>query len=345
MALTGPQPDDGSLLSWDEVPWEEAAAGYDGWPGLLLGNGLSRGVSEEFAYDSLFEKAPRKGKWALTDEDCGLFEVLETRNFERVLADLAAAIRMAEALGENTAPYLERYKSVQEALGGAVRAVHPEHREVPAHVLEEIGRLLQRHECVFTTSYDLIVYWAMAAVGFGGLCDCFWDGVSFDSNESGPRGDLTPLYFLHGALHLVAMGSGRTRKRRNTMLNLLDQYGRPLDGDDQARPLFVTEGSARHKLAAIEENAYLSAALRRLRGFQGPLVVFGSRLSEEDRHLVDAINHHPDRPVAVSIHPEGKSRTEIRSTKRLLGSRLHTERLYCFDATTHPLGVATRSRR
>ena len=85
------------------------------------------------------------------------------------------------------------------------------------------------------------------------------------------------------------MGSGVTRKLVNTTLqNLLDQFGRPLDGDEQVRPLLITEGSAQHKLLAIEGNDYLSDALDRLRRFKRSIVVFGSDLSEQDRHLVDA---------------------------------------------------------
>lgn len=328
---------DDSLLSWGEVK-----ARYDEWSGLLLGNGLSKSVCGDFGYSSLFEKAPQDGEGALTSDDRLLFEALGTRNFERVLAELGAAIRVADALEEPSGPYLERYQSIQRALGGAVQAVHVDYHNVPKSTLKAIGRVLQEQTYVFTTSYDLIVYWAMGAVKYKGLCDCFWDGYCFDPAEPGPRDERAPVYFMHGALHLVAMGSGLTRKRVNTTLgNLLEQFGRPLAGDEQARPLFVTEGSAQHKLVAIEENDYLSAALNQLREFKEPLVVFGSELSEQDRHLVEAINRNRDRPVAVSVHREGRSGAQIRSIKALLRSRLDTDQLVCFDAATHPL--ATRA--
>jgi Domain of unknown function (DUF4917) len=337
--------DGGVVRPDDRLPsWQEVTAGFAGWQGLLLGNGLSRSVCGDFGYPFLFEKAPR-GDAGLTEADCRLFDSLDTRNFERVLAELAAAIRMAEALNRHPGPYLERYRSIQQALGRAIQAVHVDYFDVPRPALEAIGQVLQEQRCVFTTSYDLIVYWAMGAVDYEGLCDCFWDGERFDPDEPESKGDLTPVYFLHGALHLIAMGSGVTRKRVNAMPlgNLLQQFGRPVRGDDQARPLFVTEGSAQHKLLAIEGNDYLSAALNQLREFKGPLVVFGSELSEQDRHLVDAINRHPGRPVAVSIYREDKTADRIGSLKALLRSRLDSEEIVCFDATTHPLGVAARS--
>jgi hypothetical protein len=330
-------PIDGSLAAWGDV---EVA--FDGRSGLLLGNGLSRNVCGDFGYPSLLDRAPRNGEGSLTREDRRLFEILDTPNFERVLADLAAAIRVADGLGEDPGPYLNRYRSIQQALGSAVQSVHPDFFDIPKSILQAIGRVFQDQAYVFSTSYDLIVYWAMGAVGYEGLCDCFWDGECFDPADSEPRSYLTPVYFLHGALHLVVMGSGETRKRVNKELrNLLEQFGRPLDGDEQARPLLITEGSPQHKLLAIEGNDYLSDALNRLRGFESPVIVFGSELSEQDRHLVDALNREPDRAVAVSILGQGISRNEIQSIQGRLRSNLEASPLLFFDAATHPLGLAT----
>lgn len=225
-----------------------------------------------------------------------------------------------------------------------MQSVHVGYYDIPKGTLEAIGCVLQDQEYVFSTSYDLVVYWAMGAVEYDGLCDCFWNDHCFDLTDSEPPEGNTPVYFLHGALHLVVMGTGVTRKLVSTNLkNLLGQFGRPLDGDEQVRPLLVTEGSAQHKLLAIEGNDYLADALDRLRKFELPIVVFGSDLSEQDRHLVDALNRNPDRPVAVSILKEGRSGGDIRSIKASLRSRLNANALAFFDATTHPLGLSRGS--
>jgi hypothetical protein len=97
-------PIDGSLRAWGEV------AGECEWSSLLLGNGLSRNVSSDFAYPSLYDEARRgTSTESLTTVDRELFSVLGTRNFEHVLSELAAAIRMTEALGRDSKPYLDRY--------------------------------------------------------------------------------------------------------------------------------------------------------------------------------------------------------------------------------------------
>jgi hypothetical protein len=336
MAL-GSHPIDGTLASWQEVTAE-----CDEWSSLLLGNGLSRNVWGSFGYPSLFDEALRGERpESLTAADRGLFEALGTKNFERVLAELASAIRVAEALGEDAGTYLDRYQSVQRALGSAVQSVHVRYSGVPAAKLEAIGHVLQQQEYVFTTSYDLIVYWAMRAVEFDGLCDCFWgEKKSFDPANSDVPFDRTPVYFLHGALHLVVMGSGITRKLVRTHLRtLLEQFGSPVDGDAQARPLLITEGSSQHKLQGIEGNDYLAHALDQLGKCDLPLVVFGSHLGEQDQHLVEALNRNPNRPIAVSVRREGKNGNQIRALKAEIRAGVDANPLFFFDSETHPLGL------
>ena len=339
MALQG-HSTDGSLATWQEV-----AADFGDRPALLLGNGLSRHVWDSFGYPLLYDKAPLGDEpGCLSAADRRLFEVLGTRNFERVLAELAAAIQMAEALNVDAERFHDRYRSIQLALGSAVRRVHAGYHDVPAGALEAIGGVLQEQGVVFTTSYDLIVYWAMRAVNFKRVCDCFWNEATFDPGDSAPTPSQTPVYFLHGGLHLVAMDSGLTRKSVASGQSLLVQFERLLRGDEDGLPLLVTEGAARHKVQAIEENDYLAHAFHLLGKCGRPLVVFGSRLGEGDQHLVEALNRNRDRPVAVSIHAEGRDESDISAVKGALRGHLKSSRLLFFDAATHPLGLSELSR-
>jgi hypothetical protein len=325
---------DGKLHAWSEI-----AERYE-WLALLLGNGLSAHVWGRFAYGSLYEEARALSGNGLSPDDQALFRALETENFERILGELSTAIRVLETLGREAGFLYAHYRSVQMALGHAVRAVHAEHSEVPADSLRSIKAVLECQEWVFTTSYDLLLYWAMAVDGWRRLVDCFWSGrprCQFDPDNADVGPDRVPVYFLHGAMHLVVSGSGVTRKLTRTALqNVLQQFGEPIDGDPQARPLLVTEGSSRDKLRAIEANAYLVHAIERLRRCRLPLVVFGSSLGEQDAHLVEALNEHPDRPIAVSMRPGAKS--DLRARQAEIFGRLRAHKLLFFDATTHPLG-------
>jgi hypothetical protein len=146
---------DGDLLDWEDIA-------DLGWKTLLVGNGLSINVSPDFAYESLYEEA-EKGNVdeSLSDLDQALFERFGTKNFEVVLAKLRDGIALADELGEDEAPYRERFRSVQSALGAAVRSVHLERAEVPSASLEAIKEALRSYRAIFSTSYDLILYWAI----------------------------------------------------------------------------------------------------------------------------------------------------------------------------------------
>jgi hypothetical protein len=307
----------------------------------LLGNGLSTHVWKHFHYSSLYSEACRLGSGALSPTDRALFDRLGTQNFEHVLSQLNAAITVADALGEDSAGLLARYQTIQAGLGEAIRQVHVPWVEVPGQTLASIKSELHGYEWVFTTSYDLLLYWAMGHdEDYGRLVDLFWgSNCRFDPGDTDVWGQSIPVLFLHGAMHLIAEGTGTTRKlTRNAALTLLDQFGQPIDDDPRARPLLVTEGSSRHKLQAIEGNPYLAHAYERLQDQGAPVVVFGSSLGNQDRHLTEALNANPGRPVAVSMMPCRKQL--LREQQSEIYGRVLATPLLFFDATTHPLGAA-----
>jgi hypothetical protein len=219
-----------------------------------------------------------------------------------------------------------------------VRDVHVPGALVPLETLLQIRDHLQWYRRVFSTSYDLLLYWA-AAKGeppFEGFVDFFWGPFDESTITLTEADAVTRLHFLHGALHLV-LSDGETCKRRaNLMANLLDQFDQPYGEDDTAVPLIITEGRASEKARNIADNAYLSFCWRELRGCEAPVVIFGHSLSEQDMHLVSALNEHPQRPIAIGLRDRG--RTENRREQHRICSLLDTPDYYFFDAARHPLG-------
>lgn len=319
---------DGTLRNWEEI-----SKTYK-WDTLLLGNGMSINIWDPFKYRALYDHARSDG---LSETERKLFR--STPNFERVLADLLTAISVNSTVGIETNLLLEHYRAIQRALVQAVRGVHVNQTRVPRSTREAIAAVMREFEWVFTTSYDLLVYWAMATGGFAPFMDHFRYGgrCEFDPARSSVPVGKVPVYFLHGALHLVVGTSGATWKLTQTDLDsILSQFGKPIKGDVKARPLLVTEGSADDKLAAIEDNIYLAHALRRLEERDLPVVVFGSGLSEHDSHIGEALSANSERPVAVSMLPA--PRRELLARQVDICGQLEAKPLIFFDATTHPLG-------
>jgi len=321
---------DGTLDSWAEISKHFSSCA------LLCGNGLSINVWPRFEYSSLFAQAC---DGALSPADVKLFAGSE--NFELTLSELNSAIRVNQALDIPTDVVFGRYRSIQRALGHAIREVHVPRTAIPDGTLARIRAELVRYDWIFSISYDLLVYWAMRNPhdSYEPFVDLFRgrSRLRFDPARTDVATGNVPVLFPHGALHLVVGGDGETWKlRQEQMRTLLDQFGEPIEGDSQARPLLVTEGTARDKLRAIEGNAYLSHVLDRLRRTSIPTVVFGASLGRQDEHLLEALREHPTRPVAISMVPG--PRATLKLLQGDIWGRLAIDHVYFFNAETHPLG-------
>jgi hypothetical protein len=326
-------PPTGALWRWSDISEKN-------WDVLLVGNGLSINVYPYFAYTSLYGEANDSAyEGGLGLQERAVFEAFDTTNFEIVLAKLRDWITLTEVIGGDSTPCRRLFAEVQAALGRTVRRVHVPYSEVPVSTLKTIKAWLQGFEAVFSTSYDLLLYWARVhGDDFSRFCDCFWANGrnEFDPKDCKVRADQIPIYYLHGALHLVVNGSGITRKLIKENGPLLDQFGQANEEDPGSRPLLISEGSHRDKLRAIEGNDYLAHTYDKLKEASKPLLVFGHSLGEQDQHLIEAINSNPDRRVAISMVKGDKE--ALRKEQVRISSGLRTETVFFFDAATHPLG-------
>ena len=317
-----------------ELPsWQEYVEAED-WQSILIGNGASRTVWEAFKYDSLFDVARSKAvKNRLSSKDEELFAKLgKTRNFEAVLGALITAGTVCNVLDLSTEEIRERYHSIRLALIDAVHRVHVPWSVIPESALNRIREALLGYPFVFSTNYDLLVYWAIMQRHGDGFKDFFWDTL-FDVANTEIWDTCTKVVYLHGALHLYYSAEGGTYKEQAAEFsNLLDQFGRRPD----AVPLCITEGTARQKLAAIARSDYLSFALQQFGSEDGPMVVFGHSLGKTDEHLTDILARRRKQVIAVGIYPS--SDDQVVKDKAHFISLLPNATVLFFDSITHPLG-------
>lgn len=325
-------------ITADLPPWADVEPEHE-WAGLLLGNGGSRAIWDGFRYPSLFDKAS-SGDVAhpLSDHGRALFEAFQTPNFEGVLSRLQDARLVCATLGIPHDAISTRYEEIKTALIEAVHAVHIGWHQLPDATKVRVRDALLVFDHVYSTNYDLLVYWSMMAGDGAGFKDYFWtDGTGFDPGNTEVWAKSTVVTYLHGGLHIYRLTSGRTVKRPAAGGNLLDAFGTPYQGREI--PLFISEGSAEEKLAAIRNSEYLSFAYGQFRSHRGPLVIFGHSLSEQDHHLVWAMqNYNMDSVPAIAISMMPDTPQNIMAAKAIIHQKLPGLNLVFFDARTHPLG-------
>ncbi|MGY4662497.1 hypothetical protein ACVWZ9_003291 [Pseudomonas chlororaphis] len=305
--------------------------------GLLIGNGASRAVWEDFAYDSLFENARSVEEKPLSPSELSVFEALQTRSFEQVLGALKTTSRVNKALAVSSAAPRNRYYAIKEALINTVHAVHIPWRLVQPATLSQINQELRRYRTVFTSNYDLLNYWAIQHDAQG--IDDLFQGAdpSFDISQT--ASERTRVLYLHGGLHLVRNQDGTARKLGSTEGTLLGNFAinNTLKTLDDV-PLFVSEGPVADKLKTIRGSDYLSFCYQQLLNHSDALCIFGHDLGSQDSHLVSAIRQSKVRTLAISIQP--RSKAFIQNQKRRYAKLFEGVEvtLRFFDSKSHALG-------
>ncbi len=359
---------DDSLEQWTSI---ESSIPMDN-RGLLIGNGCSRALWPPFEYESLLAMAsdPTKPEH-LSLREQKIFQDMGSSNFEAVLSALIVAGKMwkhFEKPDKDVQDLRDAYSVVRKSLIRAVKEVHVPFDNVNDSVKQRLRDHLRPYEYVYSTNYDLLLYWAMMTEPKQ-FKDFIWNrfpdtsDVQFDSTNTDlwqeRNGPLTKVLFLHGALHFYKGTDGRTFKRVSTTedanpgRDLLEQF----DFRDTAVPLFVSEGTSKDKRAAICRNDYLSFAYERFAKHRGSLIVFGHSLTPDfDQHLIDAMvrwerydqcrRHDPHRKssqkipdkrvIAVSVLPTTVG-SDVISLKARLAKALPKYEIRYYDATTHPL--------
>ncbi|MBZ9782804.1 DUF4917 family protein [Pseudomonas sp. REP124] len=322
---------DAHLEDWNTL--RDSAA----FAGLLVGNGASRAVWDDFGYESLFENARTVEEKPLSPSELSVFDALQTRSFEQVLSELKATSRVNKALAVSSAAPRNRYYAIKEALINSVHAVHIPWRLIEASTLATINRELASYRTVFTTNYDLLNHWAIQHQA-DVISDLF-EGAEPSFDLSGTATDKTRLLYLHGGLHLVRNQDGTARRMMSTEGTLLGNFAinntiKTLDDV----PLFVNEGSSADKLKTIRSSDYLSFCYEQLLGHGDGLCIFGHALGEQDSHIVHALRQGKPKVLAISIYP--RSQAFIQHQKRHYAKLFDGTgvELRFFDSKTHALG-------
>jgi hypothetical protein len=139
---------------------------------LLLGNGFSIGVYPRFLYSSLSKVAVEENY--LTQDDKKLLDKFNTADFEALMHRFREAAELLKLLEIEHEPLVTRYNKIRSGLIRTVRHVHPKTNDIDDDWLEAVAAELAAYRGVYTTNYDLLLYWSIASRKFEGFTDFFW---------------------------------------------------------------------------------------------------------------------------------------------------------------------------
>ncbi|MDR0891059.1 MAG: DUF4917 family protein [Mediterranea sp.] len=278
---------------------------------LLLGNGFSIAYDARiFSYNALSTYIENSDNRLLRT----LFQSINTKNFEIVmqqldlLSNIAKVFKAEDKFITEIAATSDKLKS---SLIEAVETMHPEHVfKIPEEKSEAccsfIEDYLANNGYVFSSNYDLLLYWVLmrnsskdSIDGFGRdienpLGDKYVQDYELEYSELrwGKYRDKQSLFYLHGALMLFDSGIDVIKEEYDgnfLLKNIKDRI------DKKEYPIFVTGGTADDKLRHIMHNQYLSFCYDKLSIITGSLVTYGFSFGDNDDHIIKAINraaHH-----------------------------------------------------
>jgi len=269
---------------------------------LLLGNGFSLAYAPNiFSYNALYNFVAELENPILKE----LFEVVGTHDFERVMQQLDTFAALGTAFGVDDrvrARIREAAAALKRSLIDAIRSLHPEHVfKIPEQrcsaCIAFLRPFLDSKGALFTTNYDLLLYWVLMRGGLNAI-----DGFGRDRenpDEYVPAEELEyselrwgrnlggqNVFYLHGALPLFDTGVEIVKEEYTTEAFLLQTIAQRIEGGDYR--VFVTAGDGTQKLTHIRHNPYLEHCHKALASLNGSLVTFGFNFGEQDSHIVSA---------------------------------------------------------
>jgi len=322
------------LLTWADVAKSR-------WTEILIGNGCSRAISDSFRYSTLLKVAAGLATPRLTPEADAIFRVLDASDFEAVLRALSQTAAINSILRLPTDGLSDCYDSIRDSLVASISTVHPTHAAVTDSKLDSYKSFLREFSSIFTTNYDLLIYWAIMR-DYKAFVDYFWSArfnFVFDITNTKiyNRTTKTRVLYLHGALMLGETDEGDAQK-------IVNEEGKPLLLDRIADniergylPVFVSEGYGAQKIRSISKHTYLEFALGQLRNSGDPLIVLGHGLNgKSDGHILDAIARSGRQRICVGPWPR-ESVGELFAEKERISSALEggaSRTISFFDSRT-----------
>ncbi|MCA6362330.1 MAG: DUF4917 family protein [Bacteroidetes bacterium] len=272
---------------------------------LLLGNGFSMSYdSGIFSYNALSKFLENLDNDILQK----LFQIIKTSNFELLMEQLDNVAQIAEVFGADrkvVQNIRNATEALKESLIDAIKELHPEHVfSVPEEKSKSCAAFLYSFLAgggqIFTTNYDLLLYWVLmrneienAIDGFGRDVEESDNWIQEDERQYselrwGKYKSIQTVHYLHGALQLFDTGIDIIKEEYTNEHFLLENIKTRMEKKEY--PIFVTAGNGNEKLSHIVHNKYLANCYESLSTIGGSLICYGFGFGNYDEHIIAAIN-------------------------------------------------------
>jgi hypothetical protein len=282
----------------------------------MVGNGFSMAYDADiFSYNALYDFVN-----ALEDSTLSkVLGVVSTKNFETIMKELdvfGALLKAFDADPSLLASVRQCSRRLKKALLDAIKALHPEHvftvPEAAADTCADfLKKFLRTKASIFTSNYDLLLYWVLMRKEIAGAVDGFGrvllnaddnpppEDQEWSNLRWGPNREQQCIHYLHGALPLFDTGIEVEKEEYDSENYLLEKIGLRIDAG--AYPIFVTAGDGKDKLTQIMHNRYLTfcdsdghiiqaineAAKHGRKQFPKLLSIYVGVYSDDDRHRIE----------------------------------------------------------
>ena len=143
------------------------------------------------------------------------------------------------------------------------------------------------------------------------------------------------LFFLHGAFHIIKKGVLVRKIIKSENKAFLRRLEEAIHSESQ-KIISVFAGTTEDKTKEINSHSYLQQCLDELAKIEGTLVILGSSLADNDKHIFDCINQSNVKDIYISSS-RSDAETKYQKALRLLPKKSIT----LFDRETIQYGPSS----
>ena len=266
---------------------------------LLLGNGFSTSYDGNISYEKIHRVIAKYIEINNDEILSAFFEVVKSKNIENILYQMNIFYELynkfegVSNFSENVIHATKTLKeffieTVNDLQLSNVNDVNTDKSEyIYKTFLSFFLKFENRDYKIFSTNYDLLLYWILMINKKRSTIAPFCDG--FDSSGWGGNKNGQNIFYLHGNLCIFKDNLQIIKKvAYDGLRSIKDQITDEIRNNN-IYPIYVAAGDSSEKKQQIDENKYLRYCYNSLCEIQGSLVTFGFGFSDADAHILEAI--------------------------------------------------------